>query len=356
MKPKSFFKDKINSWDEICLDDSKRLRTNVVIFSFFASCVFLVMFIVRALIFKRFMEPQFVILTCISLIVFFVQFLSKKYLYPVAWLFGFMALSLTYFLFDTFNAPYFYTFIWVYLIPIIGIIVVPFTQSLIFNILLLAILNYQIRTGGPSQIPDDGGIFQALFTISLVFEIICIYMIDHIRFKTHSRLRETTIELRSFAFIDPLTGVYNRHAFRSHFHSEDAPSFGLSVCMIDIDFFKKVNDQYGHDIGDQILLHIASIIKNSVPPNANVYRWGGEEFVVILKTSDKNSSEALFEMIRANCEKQIYSENNLEIPVTVSLGGATGAVDLTLHDCIKLADDLLYEAKGSGRNKLVFHY
>lgn len=123
--------------------------------------------------------------------------------------------------------------------------------------------------------------------------------------------------------------------------------------MIDIDFFKKVNDTYGHDMGDRILEHVAQIIKKNVPHNSHVYRWGGEGFLVVLKTSDMAYCAEVCETIRRICEESVYKQAPLEVAVTVSMGAAAGIKHQTIGECIKKADESLYAAKNNGRNRLV---
>lgn len=159
--------------------------------------------------------------------------------------------------------------------------------------------------------------------------------------------------LESFAFFDPLTNTFNRRALVSHFGKPIiAEAKGLSFAMLDLDHFKTVNDLYGHAVGDQMLKHIVGLLWEVTPSNSHLYRWGGEEFLLIIKTADKDLVLEKLEQIRACIQDNALPNEGERIPMTVSIGCAN-ADNATIHDCIVLADQCLYAAKNSGRNQVV---
>ncbi|MBT0878958.1 GGDEF domain-containing protein [Campylobacter sp. RM12640] len=152
------------------------------------------------------------------------------------------------------------------------------------------------------------------------------------------------LEGYKLAFFDALTQVLNRRAYdRTRLIANDV----IAVC--DIDFFKKVNDTYGHDAGDFILKNVAKILKANVD---KVYRFGGEEFVIVYKNQDFKNCVTKLDNIRENIEKEIFKFNEKIIKVTISIG-----VEMVEDDKIKAfknADAKLYKAKNSGRNRVIY--
>lgn len=161
-------------------------------------------------------------------------------------------------------------------------------------------------------------------------------------------------ELFKLASLDPLTGVENRRSFDDHVQIILANYNRLPnpVCMLvlDLDLFKKVNDLYGHKKGDFVLVEFASKVNSLIRNTDHIYRFGGEEFVVIANNSSLKSAGKLAELIRkyiADCPHFI------ECDVTVSIGVSELMASDNSDSWFKRADSALYEAKRSGRNKVV---
>lgn len=154
---------------------------------------------------------------------------------------------------------------------------------------------------------------------------------------------------------DPLTGVGNRAALEDHLVREVTLAHrhhqSLSLLVIDIDWFKQVNDRHGHTIGDAVLRSVARITKEMLRGDDLLFRFGGEEFVVLLRGTPQDGAEIVAERIRATIEAATCPCDGKEIKVTVSLGVAT----LREEDGDRLfdrADHALYEAKQQGRNQV----
>jgi diguanylate cyclase (GGDEF)-like protein len=158
------------------------------------------------------------------------------------------------------------------------------------------------------------------------------------------------------AYTDPLTQAKNRTSFNDSVQREISlarrNSKNLSIIFLDIDHFKAINDNYGHDCGDVALASVAKWIKESLRDSDLVFRFGGEEFVILLSHTDLAGAELLAERIRASIAHHILAYGMETIKVTVSLGVSALRGNDTPEDFIKRADDAMYQAKRAGRNRV----
>lgn len=163
-------------------------------------------------------------------------------------------------------------------------------------------------------------------------------------------------EIQRMAVTDNLTSVYNRHSFYALAGREtaraDRAGEPLSIAMIDIDFFKKVNDSYGHAMGDQVLKTTAGRIKNSVRKTDVLARYGGEEFVVLMPSTDSRDAFTIAERIRNSIEGCTFENMG---GITVSIGLSERVDKEIIDDVINRADVALYRAKEAGRNRTVVY-
>lgn len=158
---------------------------------------------------------------------------------------------------------------------------------------------------------------------------------------------------------DELTGLFNRRSFDNSFEKEflraKRYNNNLTLVMFDIDYFKKVNDTYGHQCGDYILKQIANAALQTFRKTDTVFRFGGEEFVVILTETDINQAKIPLERFRKTVETLDLSFEGQKINITVSLGACQYNENMeSKEEFLKLTDIALYDAKNSGRNKCVF--
>ncbi|MDX9752774.1 MAG: diguanylate cyclase [bacterium] len=160
------------------------------------------------------------------------------------------------------------------------------------------------------------------------------------------------------AMHDALTGVLNRKAILADFQRQlavaERQNIPLSIGMCDIDFFKKVNDQYGHQTGDTVLIHFAQILQNHLRAGDALGRYGGEEFLVIAPYSHGIPEETLFERLRQAVADTPIPTSVGELHITMSVGVARHARGYTLDQILAAADLALYQAKDQGRNRVVF--
>ena len=165
-------------------------------------------------------------------------------------------------------------------------------------------------------------------------------------------------EIYRLTTIDGLTQVYNKRYFVETLEREIGRAQryrrDLSLIMFDIDHFKKVNDTFGHLAGDYVLKQLAAVIKSRIRREDILSRYGGEEFAIILPEIDHYNASQFAEKIRRLTEKAVFRFEDTEIPVTISIGVASLAADITDPvEFVKLADQKLYEAKNNGRNCVV---
>jgi diguanylate cyclase (GGDEF)-like protein len=158
------------------------------------------------------------------------------------------------------------------------------------------------------------------------------------------------------AFLDSLTGIKNRTAFDSNFARDVEYSrrkeSELSLIVIDIDYFKRINDNYGHIVGDDVLRQVAQCVEHTIRSSDALYRYGGEEFAIVLNGTDESGALLLAERIRQNVEN-LRIEALKSVKITLSLGVSVLQNNESSDQLFKRADRALYRAKREGRNRVV---
>lgn len=152
------------------------------------------------------------------------------------------------------------------------------------------------------------------------------------------------------ANIDELTGLYNRRQLKIILNNFAYEKINYSTILVDVDFFKVINDKYGHDIGDFILKELGIFFKEK--ENLFSIRYGGEEFLLISKETRYKTLMDIGENIRKEVEEKIFKKEDLELKITLSIGIAIGTSKLFGEDLIKKADKALYYSKNNGRNQV----
>lgn len=155
---------------------------------------------------------------------------------------------------------------------------------------------------------------------------------------------------------DQLTGLCNRRGFYEYYGDYVAPTLkteGAAVIMCDIDFFKKVNDTYGHNAGDAVLVYVANTLEQKTGKAGRVIRWGGEEFVILLPGMQLNQAAELAESIRVSVEQSVCHFEGTDIKVTMSFGVNEIDDNLLPDSNVEIVDGKLYQAKTNGRNQVV---
>gem|GEM_PF-6572682 len=167
---------------------------------------------------------------------------------------------------------------------------------------------------------------------------------------------ENINKIANFANRDFLTGVYNRRFFYSdveeYVQVAEETNEPYAFAMIDVDYFKKINDKYGHDGGDKVLKSIAKILNDNTKGSDIVARFGGEEFCVVLKKINKEEAVKFFVNLRAKVAENKVTIKKEKVKVTISIGVSFGNGHCEIDDMLEACDSALYTAKENGRNRV----
>jgi two-component system cell cycle response regulator len=182
------------------------------------------------------------------------------------------------------------------------------------------------------------------------------------KFKLKKEVERSHAEMVQMATHDPLTGLFNRRRMNELLEKEFKRSLrygtDLACLLLDLDFFKDVNDTYGHPFGDHVLQQFSQRLTENLRDTDMCFRYGGEEFMVLLPNTSIHDARMAAEKIRTFCENKIYDDGNNAATVTISIGLAT-ALNMkptTARDLLAFADKALYRAKAEGRNRVVIYH
>ncbi len=182
------------------------------------------------------------------------------------------------------------------------------------------------------------------------------------------KLRKEVALLRKLVYKDPLTGLYNRRGFldegekifsavrQANHHLTRRKNYfikDLALIFVDLDDFKKVNDEFGHKVGDIILKKTANLLIGAVRLNDLVCRWGGEEMLVLLVGASDSNARRIAEELRQRIEGTKFQNGPKTIRITASFGVAPMKRETALEELVQRADKAMYKAKKSGKNKVV---
>ncbi|MBP7175570.1 MAG: diguanylate cyclase [Thermoclostridium sp.] len=173
----------------------------------------------------------------------------------------------------------------------------------------------------------------------------------------NSKLLKAYSEMELMAVTDPLTGLFNRREMLSRIEHEivrfNRNSLPFTIVLSDIDFFKKVNDTYGHECGDFILKSVAGTLKSTLRKQDIVSRWGGEEFLLLLPGTDPFGAAIIAEKLRKKIEDENFSFQDVIIRITMTFGISSISQAQTADALVRLADKAMYTGKQAGRNRVV---
>ncbi|MDI9509940.1 MAG: diguanylate cyclase [Bacillota bacterium] len=171
------------------------------------------------------------------------------------------------------------------------------------------------------------------------------------------KLKEAYNQLKIVAKTDPLTGLINRREMMERIEHEMAryerSNISFTLIIGDIDYFKKVNDTYGHECGDKVLASFSKIFKNNTRKQDSISRWGGEEFLLLLPDTNQDQGYLLAEKLRTIIERTGFYKDSVKIQLTITFGVSTIRAGQTVNELISEADEALYEGKRRGRNCVV---
>ena len=192
------------------------------------------------------------------------------------------------------------------------------------------------------------------FKIRLVLILFVVIMLSSLYQYTREismkRMQKMQEDLEFFLRRDSLTGLYNRRGYDDNIKNIEKASFG-AILMCDIDYFKKINDTYGHEAGDCVLQEVAAKIKESIREEDISVRWGGEEFFIFLYEVTLYEAYIIAENLRIKIENNTIIYHDDSIHTTLSIGISIIENDITIAEAIKDADEAMYLAKINGRNR-----
>ncbi|WP_367846206.1 GGDEF domain-containing protein [Rhodoferax sp. WC2427] len=172
-----------------------------------------------------------------------------------------------------------------------------------------------------------------------------------------AQLLQALEKIQRIATRDELTGTANRRfmqeLMREEIQRADRTGAALMVAILDIDYFKRVNDNYGHQAGDRCLQEFARVVQSSIRSTDRLARWGGEEFLILLADSDFALALACLERVRTQVEAAVVTLGQIEIRITVSIGMTQYQSGDSIEKTVDRADLALYAAKAQGRNQVV---
>lgn len=208
-------------------------------------------------------------------------------------------------------------------------------------------------------VPPYSANTSARFVVAYVVLAWISYLIEYVRYQTRLRLQQARDHMDLQSRTDELTGLANRHGFREYLGAQDKRSDGARGCFAvivgDLDNFKRINDQYGHDVGDIVLQQVGITLKSMVRDEDLVTRWGGEEFLLLLADTGQDGAQVLAEKIlRQIADTEIHIDD-LRLSITLSLGVASQQSASNLSEALRHADRAMYQAKQQGKNRVVAH-
>ena len=200
---------------------------------------------------------------------------------------------------------------------------------------------------------DQNELLKILFGVWLTYIVGGLAWRLYGSFLSIRRLKEQAEALQELADHDPLTRLNNRRGLEAHLdhllnQPDTSSEVAMGVMMLDLDHFKRVNDTYGHDIGDQILRNAAHLIRQELRPGNLCARWGGEEFVAVFPGISPTRLRTVAENLRLRFERELEWKGKF---ITISIGTAHGEL-CEFSELVRIADDALYRAKESGRNRV----
>lgn len=201
-------------------------------------------------------------------------------------------------------------------------------------------------------------VYFAVLVIILISMCLLMTSLANMRSRSHQRkieLSDALARIQELAIRDELTGLYNRRHMLEMLNTErsraERSGHPWSICMIDLDLFKQVNDHHGHNVGDEVLASVAQVIREGLRDSDQVARWGGEEFLILFPSTDATEAKIVLERIRLALRSTGVSRSVPELKVTFSAGVAACQSGDSLPVSIDRADRALYLAKASGRNR-----
>ncbi len=235
--------------------------------------------------------------------------------------------------------------VWIYPLILFNFFMVSPGKAMLATALVLSAL-----VGHALLVP--GSLFESDY--QMLSFLVTASMASGLTFVFAYRTRSQRDQLQTLAIQDPLTGARNRRAMNDELriavatHRRHGDSFG--VLIMDLDHFKRINDEFGHAAGDQVLVEFVDLIKRSSRQENRLFRFGGEEFLLLLPNADKASLRSAAEHLQRQVRQHLHGPGG---PVTMSIGGAILRKGETWENWLQRADQRLYQAKSAGRDRAI---
>ncbi|WP_017445531.1 GGDEF domain-containing protein [Gayadomonas joobiniege] len=248
--------------------------------------------------------------------------------------------------------------VWCFIVPLVTFFLRGLKQGtldiVIFTLISFVLINISIRYYNYFGAYDDRlvSLYKRLF-IAFIIVTILTALYEYFRSLYNRKLADLAEQNQELANKDTLTNLPNRRCISDHFSNKKTLKKTYSIVLIDIDNFKQINDQYGHDVGDKALQHFSKIFTLSSRQTDTAARWGGEEFLLVLEQTNKLGATQFVQKLQNQLSSYPLKVDNLTVCFTFSAGIAEIAPDTHFDQAIKQADDLLYKAKRGGKNKVL---
>lgn len=234
---------------------------------------------------------------------------------------------------------------WLYSVPVVSYFILSrfhgfFVSTLVLTIIIYMRIDYNLYEAGKAW---NSTLINHIFPYVVIIAMANVY--EKVRIQNEWELSE-------YALTDPLTGCYNRLALKSIYSTLKTAHQNTSLLLIDIDYFKRVNDLYGHEAGDKVLKALSTLFVEALSEK-QVFRIGGEEFLLILN-GDAREAKTQAETLRSKVQNLNFCYDEKPIHLTFSGGFKRLAVDDVLSDTLKEVDLALYDAKSKGRNQISY--
>ena len=211
--------------------------------------------------------------------------------------------------------------------------------------------------GAPLLATDYTPVFKIRFFAAFLAVSMMAQVYEYSRHSSYHQLAELSRQMYADARTDPLTGLINRRAMEEILELENFRAVrsgrSFSVMLADLDHFKEINDSYGHETGDAVLVETARRLRRCLRQQDMVARWGGEEFLILLPETDATAAQVVAEKIRRQIAARPVEVGTSSIPLTMSLGVDTVHFPQPREDYLRRADRNLYRAKNAGRNRVI---
>ena len=237
--------------------------------------------------------------------------------------------------------------LWMAMLPSFGLLMFRKKVGTLFSLVpLLQLLFFFWTPLGRSLLQYEyTDTFRMRFPVLYVAFFALAFFLETIREVTYDELVKSKNEYAYLYAHDPLTGTYNRHGFLQQTESLES---GVALAMLDVDFFKQINDTYGHAVGDTVLKNLSEMLQTTAP-DADICRWGGDEFVVLFHAPEQ--AEALCRSFLEKSRETADGAERFRISIGLSYSEADTPPDI--EKLLQSADEKLYRAKSSGKDRLV---